>query len=170
MSKVPVGALALSLALIGHARGPRVGPPAHDTQPAAPQAAPAPRASGVVAEATRAAEAGKSAEARARYSERSRRNAGDRDALLGLATVARLTYEFDEADSLYRRLIAGVPLSDWHAIRARLGLAQAMDAHGVKLELEAQLDSARRGARLAGDRVAEGTAHFWMTHTLAGLY
>jgi tetratricopeptide (TPR) repeat protein len=71
---------------------------------------------------------------------------------------------------LYRRLIAGVPLSDPHAIRARLGLAQGMDAHGVKEELENQLDSARSGARLAHDRGAEAASHFWMAHTLAGVY
>ena len=124
----------------------------------------------VIREATRAVAEGRAAEARARYAARMRQNAADRDAQLGLATVARLTYEFDEAEGLYRRLIAGVSLSDPHAVRARLGLAQGMDAHGVKQELEVQLDSARRGARLAGDRVAEGTAHFWMTHTLAGLY
>jgi thioredoxin-like negative regulator of GroEL len=88
-------------------------------------------------------EAGSAAEARTRYAERVRRSAADRGAVLGLATVARLTYDFDEADRLYRRLISGVPLSDPHALRARLGLAQAMDAHGVKQELEAQLDPTR---------------------------
>ena len=143
-------------------------PAAVSPQTPAPPAEPRPDA--VVREATRAVEAGSAAQARTRYAERVRTSAADRDAMLGLATVARLTYEFDEADRLYRRLTNGVPLSDPHAIRARLGLAQAMDAHGVKQELEAQLDSARRGARLAGDRTAEATAHFWMTHTLAGVY
>jgi hypothetical protein len=71
-----------------------VGPSAQVT-PRAPAQASA-STSDVVREATRAVEAGKSAEARARYAERSRRDAADRDALLGLATVARLTYEFDE--------------------------------------------------------------------------
>jgi len=156
---------------MGHVDGQsRVGPPAHATPRAPAQAASAATASEVVREATRAVEAGKSADARARYAERSRRDAADRDALLGLATVARLTYEFDEANGLYRRLIAGAPLSDLHAIRARLGLAQGMDAHGVKQELESQLDSARRGARQAGDRGAEAAAHFWMSHALASVY
>lgn len=124
----------------------------------------------VILEATRAVEAGSAAAVRARYAARLRQSAADRDASLGLATVARLTYEFDEAERLYQRLIAGMPLADPHAVRARLGLAQAMDAHGVKEGLEAQLDSARRGAALAHDRRAEAEANFWMAHTLAGVY
>ena len=168
-----LGALALPLVVIGVAGSPRVSAHGRSAQVAAPQPVAQPAAANpdaVVREATRAVEAGSAAQARARYADRLRRSAADRDAILGLATVARLTYEFDEADGLYRRLTAGVPPSDPHAIRARLGLAQAMDAHGVKRELEAQLDSARRGARLAGDRAAEAAAHFWMTHTLAGVY
>src|SRR5688500_998521 len=168
-----LGALALSMVVIGVAGSPRVSAHGRSAPVATPQAAAQPAAANpdaMVREATRAVEAGSAAQARARYADRLRRSAADRDAILGLATVARLTYEFDEADGLYRRLTAGVPPSDPHAIRARLGLAQAMDAHGVKQELEAQLDSARRGARLAGDRAAEAAAHFWMTHTLAGVY
>ena len=168
-----LGALALPLVVIGVAERPWVS--AQDRSPSvvAPQtSAPASAAhpDTVVREATRAVEAGSAVQTRTRYAERVRRAAADREAILGLATVARLTYEFDEADRLYRRLITGVPLSDPYAIRARLGLAQGMDAHGIKQQLEAQLDSARRGARLAGDRTAEAAAHFWMTHTLAGVY
>src|SRR5688572_1131812 len=168
-----LGALALPLLVIGVAESPWVSPQDRSPPAVASQTAAQPSGSNpdsVVREATRAVEAGSAAQARARYAERVRRSAADRDAMLGLATIARLTYEFDEADGLYRRLMNGVPLSDPHSIRARLGLAQAMDAHGVKQELESQLDSARRGARLAGDRTAEAAAHFWMTHTLAGVY
>ena len=168
-----LGALALPLLVIGVTESPWVGTQDRSPSAVAPRSAALPGGvspDAVVHEAARAVEAGSAAQARTRYAERLRVNGADRDAMLGLATVARLTYEFDEADRLYRRLTNGVPLSDPHAIRAHLGLAQAMDAHGVKQELEAQLDSARRGASLAGDRTAEATAHFWITHTLAGLY
>lgn len=173
MHKARLGALAVPLVVVAVAGRPWVGPQMQSAQQSVPRAG-APAFAGnpdsVIREATRAVEADGAAEARARYAARIGRSAADRDAVLGLATVARLTYDFDEADRLYRRLVAGVPLSDPHAIRARLGLAQGMDAHGVKQELETQLDSARRGARLAGDRAAEAAAHFWMTHTLAGVY
>ena len=124
----------------------------------------------IVSDASRAVESGRAAEARARYSARLAHDATDRGALLGAATVARLTYDFDGAYEQYHRLFDGAPISDRIAIAARLGLAMAMDAHGRKPGLEALLDSARDGARRAGDRVAEGAAHFWLAATLVRLH
>jgi tetratricopeptide (TPR) repeat protein len=174
MHRARLGALLLPGTLLVVALAARPGADTPDrSAPASPQQAAPPAALGsdaVIVEATRAVEVGTAGSARARYAARLRQRPGDRDAMLALATVARLTYEFDEADSLYRGLIAGAPLSDPHAVRARLGLAQGMDAHGMKEGLEAQLDSARRGAAAAHDRRAEAEANFWMSHTLAGVY
>ena len=173
MHRARLGAVAVPLVVVALAGQPWSSSQVQATPQSAPRTTSSADASGpdaVILAATRAVESGAGAQARTRYAARVRRSSSDRDATIGLATVARLTSEFDEADRLYRQLIEGVPLSDPHAIRARLGLAQGMDAHGVKQELEAQLDSARRGARLAGDRAVEATAHFWMTHTLAGMY
>src|SRR5262245_35337516 len=71
--------------------------------PAQPRAAPEePRA--VVHEATRAVEEERTAPLRALWQARLEGNSQDRVALLGLATLARLTYDYSTAEALYRRL------------------------------------------------------------------
>jgi tetratricopeptide (TPR) repeat protein len=165
-------ALAVVIAMIGSvdasgsiASSARQAPSLADRRPGG-----ADDAAAVVSEASRAVESGHAAEARARYAARLARDGTDRAALLGAATVARLSYDFDGAYEQYHRLFDGVPITDRIAIAARLGLAMAMEAHGKKPGLEALLDSAREGARRAGDRATEGAAHFWLAATLVRLH
>src|SRR5262249_30418869 len=70
--------------------------------PATPGAPEDPRA--VVHEATRAVEEEKTAPLRALWQARLERSSEDRAALLGLATLARLTYDYPTAEALYRQL------------------------------------------------------------------
>src|SRR5689334_1234942 len=77
----------------------------------------------IVREATRAVESDRAAEFRARWQARLERDSTDRAALLGLATLARLTYDYPDAEARYRRLSdpASGP-ADGFATHARLGL------------------------------------------------
>src|SRR5215470_5371841 len=58
----------------------------------------------VVREATCAVEDDAAAARSTAWGARLDRDAGDRAAALGLATLARLTYDYPRADALYRRL------------------------------------------------------------------
>ena len=76
-----------------------------------------------------------------------------RDANLGLATIERLTYDYDAAERRYRSLfIADSARADRHDIHARLGLGMGLDAQGLGGEPVAELfRSALRRARAVGD-------------------
>lgn len=113
----------------------------------------------VLRTALRAVEGDSVAAVRARWTETVRSTGTTtrgRAALLGLATLARLTYQTGNAERLYRQLIDDGPadrFTPW-----------ALMGHG--LLLEAQGDSRRRTlyerargvARASGDRTAEGAA------------
>ena len=65
---------------------------------------------------------------RARWLERLDQDSTDRAALLGLATLARLTYDYPTADRLYPRLFSGDTLHpDLYAAYARLGRAWSLE-------------------------------------------
>ncbi|HET7459397.1 MAG TPA: CHAT domain-containing protein [Gemmatimonadaceae bacterium] len=154
--------VALTLALAA-AASPAARPHVATSSTADPRA--------VVREATRAVERdGVAAALRARLTERLRADTADRDAMLGMATLSRLTYDYDDAERRYRSLFEGAPSSDRYAVYARLGLAQAQDTHGRRPGQERLLDDARAGAHAAGDRAAEGEALYWQSQSLGSVY
>jgi CHAT domain-containing protein len=113
----------------------------------------------VVREATRAVENERAAEARAAWQARLDHDATDRAALLGLATLARLTYDYPAAEALYRRVDApGSAPHDRFTAYARLGQAWALEERGFSNGAEAQFEGARKAAHLAGDGAAEAEA------------
>jgi CHAT domain-containing protein/tetratricopeptide (TPR) repeat protein len=118
------------------------------------QAADDPRA--IVRAATRAIEADSAARVEIRWRERINRSAGDRAALLGLATVTRLRYDYPTAEGMYRRLITGA--ADGFAVYARLGLADGYETRGAARDAMQELDRALAMARQVGDRIAEADA------------
>lgn len=124
----------------------------------------------VVREATRAVQGDSVVRVRERWAARLRADSADRAAALALATIARLTYDYDDAERRYRRLFEGAPAADRYAAYARLGLAQGQDTHGRKPGEEDLLRAARAGARVAGDSAAEAEALFWQAHVLAPVY
>jgi len=101
---------------------------------------------------------------RSRWEARLRRDSTDRAALLGLATVARLTYDYPTAERLYRRLFAtGGDAPDRYAVYARLGYAEGFDIRSQNELAGAELTAARTLAVAVGDRVAEGMALVFLT-------
>jgi CHAT domain-containing protein/tetratricopeptide (TPR) repeat protein len=95
-----------------------------------------------------------------------RRDSTDRAAALGLATVARATYDFETAE----RLLAGLVARDqarpdaWTA-HARLGLYRVANAKGEVRRADSLLRLAMADARGAGDREAEIAALIGFTNT-----
>jgi tetratricopeptide (TPR) repeat protein len=90
----------------------------------------------------------------ARWEARLRRDAGDRAASFGLATLARLRYAYADAERRYGALIAGSP--DGYTARAHLGMALGWDARGQSRAMRPHLDRALTAARSIGDEEAEG--------------
>jgi hypothetical protein len=134
--------------------------PPGDTLPDDPRA--------VVRQARLAVEADSATAARARWSARLGPDSADRAALLGLATLARLTYDYPLAERLYRRLYgAASTRPDRIAVYARLGLSQGLDEYGRMGEVDGLLSGALRDARALGDRTAEGEALLWLAYARA---
>ena len=87
------------------------------------------------------------------------RDSSDRIGLLGSATLARLQYDYQAAERLYRRLIVvGSGAPDRFGVYALLGLAQGLDAQGLAAKAEEEMTRARAAAHTVGDSVAEGEA------------
>ena len=97
--------------------------------------------------------------ARAGWSERLSRDSSDRAAILGLATMARLTADDSTARPLYQLLLRVVPArDDEYGVYGRLGLAR-LSYEAVDMETTDSLVSeALAGARAIGDSAAEGDA------------
>ncbi len=113
----------------------------------------------VVREATRAIENDGGAGLRGLWQERLARDSTNRGAFLGLATLSRLTYDYPNAEALYRRL--SDPTSspaDGFAIYARLGQAWALEERGFSNGAEAEFEAVRKAAHAARDRAAEAEA------------
>jgi CHAT domain-containing protein len=121
-------------------------------QPTAP-AGETPRA--VMRAATRAVEGDSATRVGARWSARAARDSGDRAALLGLATVARLRYDYPTAERLYGRLVARA--ADRYALYARLGLGEGLEERRFTPAAVAEFRRARELARTLRDD--EGAAH-----------
>jgi hypothetical protein len=109
--------------------------------------------------ALRAAETGNTASLAASCRQRLARDTTDRLATLGLAALARLTYDYPTADRLYPKLAApgrGVP--DRIAVYGRLDQAAAWLARGAATTADSLFALAAREARGAHDPAAEGQA------------
>jgi hypothetical protein len=87
-------------------------------------------AKAVVRLAIRAVEGDSVAAIRSRWSERLGHDSTDRAALLGLATLARLTYDYPASDRLYPQLFADSLHPDVYAAYARLGRAWSLEERG----------------------------------------
>ena len=119
---------------------------------------PAPRA--VVEAATAAVRDSSDARLRSQWQAALNRPAVRREALLGLATIERLTFEYDSAERHYRQLFAprGAP-RDGYDIQARIGLGLARETQGEGGDEVAELyRTALAGARAIGDSTAIGEA------------
>jgi CHAT domain-containing protein/tetratricopeptide (TPR) repeat protein len=117
----------------------------------------------VVREATRAVQVDSVRSASAGWQARLARDSNDRAAALGLATLARLTYDYPTADRRYRALLTTDSLRpDRYTVYARLGLTQGLYTQGRQQEGDRLLARARDDARALEDRAAEGEALFWL--------
>jgi tetratricopeptide (TPR) repeat protein len=122
----------------------------------------------VVSAATLAVEHDNIAGLRALWLARRASDSLDRAALLGLATLARLTYDYAAAERLYRVLTATDSVRpDPYAAYARLGRAWALEDQGWSTESGTEFVVARRVARAARDRRAEAEAIVGMAFPLA---
>jgi hypothetical protein len=112
----------------------------------------------VVRAALRAVE-GDSVEALARrWEARLRRDPRDCAAGLGLATLARLTYDLPAADRRYRQLAdADSAAPTLCGVYARIGLGSLLDVR-TSSDAGAYYERAREGARALGDSVGEAEA------------
>ena len=124
--------------------------------PARADTLPAPR--DVVHQAIGAVEADSATRLSSTWKSRLGRDSTDQIAALGLATLARLQYDYPEAERLYRRLLSTASPTDRFGVYARLGLSQGLDAQGFTSKAAEESDRARAEARSAGDPVAEGEA------------
>ena len=113
----------------------------------------------VMREARSAVEGDSAPAVAARWLTRLAHDSADRDAVLGLATTARLSADDSTAARWYRRLVALAPArDDAYGIYARLGLAR-LSYEAVQMGVADSLVSlALAGARALHDSAAEGDA------------
>jgi CHAT domain-containing protein/tetratricopeptide (TPR) repeat protein len=86
------------------------------------------------------------------------RDSSDRAATLGLATIARMTYDFPTAERLLQRLLSDSGPPDRWRVQARLGLYRVAFAQGDDGRARGYLDSAVADARRIGDGGGEADA------------
>src|SRR5687768_14156485 len=112
----------------------------------------------IVSRATSAVRADTAARITAEWRSTVARDANSRDAMLGLATIERLTYDYDAAERHYRALfIADSTRPDRHDVLARLGLGIGLEAQGQSGAPVAELfRTALARARLLGDSTDGG--------------
>jgi CHAT domain len=122
-----------------------------------PSAPAEPRA--IVRQALRAVEGDSAPALAAQWTARLDSQPGDRVAALGLATIARLQYRYEEADRRYSDL-ASAPGHARDAVTtyALLGHAWGLDLRGLAPRADTAFTRARSQARERGDRVAEAEA------------
>ena len=92
----------------------------------------------------------------ARWRARVARDSSDRPAAFGLATVARLSYDYPDAERGYTRLFNGA--HDRYAVYARLGIALGFEMRSFNRDAVSAFDRARNAAHELGDRIAESEA------------
>jgi CHAT domain-containing protein len=112
----------------------------------------------IVVEAIRTVESDSAEAFSTRWDSRLGPDSTYRPALLALATLARLRYDYPTAERLYRRILDESKDPDRVAVYARLGLAQGLDAQGWTTKAGTALIEARSAAHSAGDSIAEGEA------------
>ena len=97
------------------------------------------------------------------------RDSTDLAATLGLATVARQTYDFERADSLLNGLLAraGTRVDGW-TVRARLGIYRVANSRGEVTRADSLLRLAMAEARRLDDRPAQIAALIGFTNTRSG--
>ncbi len=109
--------------------------------------------------ALRAVESGNTAPVQTSWRERVSRDSSDRLALLGLAALARLTYDYRTADRLYGRLVAQGPgIPDRIGVYGRLDQAAAALARGALTASDSLYAIGTREALLTRDPAAQGLA------------
>ena len=126
-------------------------------RPVEPADTAAQRARRLVLEAARAVEGDSAPPFAAVWSARLGEDSTDRDALLALATVARLSYDDSSATRLYRRLLR-TSRSDEYALYAQLGLARLLLERAALSASDSAARAALAAARALPDRAAEGEA------------
>ncbi len=113
----------------------------------------------VVRQAIHAAEGDSIVTVRSRWSGRLHADSADRAALLGLATLARLTYDYPASDRLYLRLFdENAPHPGTYAVYARLGRAWSLEERGQSDAAGDEFARARDAARASGNPTAEAEA------------
>jgi tetratricopeptide (TPR) repeat protein len=96
------------------------------------------------------------------------RDSTDRAAALGLATLARQTYDFETAELLLTRLLRhGGSAPDGWTVQARLGLYRVANSRGDVRRADSLLRQAMADARRTGDRPAQVAALIGFTNTRA---
>lgn len=110
----------------------------------------------VVVRATRAVQGDSIEPLRRRWEAQLDRDPADRAAALGLATLARLTYDYPTAERLYRRLLTDSLRPNRYSALARLGLARGLEGRGFSVQARPHFMRARDDARVAGDAPTEG--------------
>jgi CHAT domain-containing protein len=109
--------------------------------------------------------------ARARWEERLRHDARDREAQLGLATLDRLAARHADAARRYRAILDARPVRlDAIAVYARAGLAALAQARGAQRVAEGEYTRAAQMARAAGEVPAEVQARLGVARARARLY
>ncbi len=122
----------------------------------------------VIRQATAAIEADSAENLRARWDADLRRNPADRAAQLGFATLARLSYRYDSAAGVYRRLLNASRL-DRFGVYARIGLAETDRIHGPLDSAAAGFTRAATEAATLGDRAAQVDALIGLALTVSRL-
>ena len=113
----------------------------------------------VLLTAARAVEGDSTVAVESRWNARVQHDPGDRAALLGLATLARLTYRFPRADSLFTRLSASSSgAADAYAPYASEGRANAFMSRGDMASAQEWFARAAAQARDIGDADARARA------------
>src|SRR5688572_12091292 len=97
----------------------------------------------VVVRATRAVQGDSAEPVRRSWTAQLERDPANRDAALGLATIARLTYDYPTAERFYRSLLVDSALADRHVALARLGLARGLEGRGFSAEARPHFMRAR---------------------------
>ncbi len=118
-----------------------------------------PAAKDIVRQAVHAVEVDSAAPLSASWSARLQHDSSDRATLLGLATLARLTYDYPTSDQLYPRLFGPDSLHpDPYAAYARLGRAWSLEERGQSDAAGEEFARARRVAHAAREPAAEAEA------------
>jgi hypothetical protein len=122
-----------------------------------PSAPAEPRA--IVRQALRAVEGDSAAALAAQWSVSLGAQPGDRAAALGLATIARLQYRYEEADQRYSDLVSAPGHArDAITTYALLGHAWGLDLRGLSARADTAFSRARSQARERQDRLAQAEA------------